>query len=169
MTPSVLLVASSDGPQALAALLAKEFAVLVCSDTSRARRLALTGWFEAVVCTADLAEKLKLADDEGPAMVIARSGTHSADLVVRIADAVRLERRREANRARDVVDLAALRYDDFLELVRRRATRQYLLALVTAHAGSVTEAARAADVKRESLHRLLRRHDVSAEDFRDPR
>ena len=44
--------------------------------------------------------------------------------------------------------------------------REYLLGLMRSHAGNVSEAARAAAIERESLHRLLRRHDLDAELFR---
>ena len=46
-------------------------------------------------------------------------------------------------------------------------TRRYLLAVLSRHGGRVTDAARGAHMKRESLHRLLRRHHVIADDFRE--
>lgn len=45
--------------------------------------------------------------------------------------------------------------------------RRYLLALLGRHSGSVTDAARGAKLKRESLHRLMRRYQVHADELRD--
>ena len=64
-------------------------------------------------------------------------------------------------------DVGTVPYEDYIELARYAATRRYLMALLSHHGGSVTDAARGAKMKRESLHRLLRRHDLIAEDFRE--
>jgi len=73
-----------------------------------------------------------------------------------------------AHRERARVDeVAVVPYDEYVELTRYASTRRYLLALLSRHGGSVTDAARGAHMKRESLHRLLRRHHVSADDFRE--
>jgi transcriptional regulator of acetoin/glycerol metabolism len=61
-----------------------------------------------------------------------------------------------------------LTYREARDLAMYRITREYLLAVLHHHRGSVTEAARAADLERESLHRLLRRHDIIADAFREP-
>ncbi len=63
--------------------------------------------------------------------------------------------------------IATLGYDEYIELARYATTRRYLIALLHRHHGSVTEAARGADMKRESLHRLMRRHHLIADDFRE--
>jgi DNA-binding NtrC family response regulator len=57
----------------------------------------------------------------------------------------------------------------YREIVQRSAahvTAEYLKALLTRHCGNVTEAAAAAKVQRESLHRLLKRHGLKASHYR---
>jgi DNA-binding NtrC family response regulator len=63
--------------------------------------------------------------------------------------------------------LAALPYKDAVAGARDRVTREYLVALMTEFAGNVTRAAERAGVERESLHRLLRKHGLRSEDFKD--
>jgi len=65
--------------------------------------------------------------------------------------------------------LADLTYRDVIDSSRDRATREYLVELLRAVRGNVTRAAQRAAVERESLHRLMRRYDLRAEDFRDKR
>ena len=62
--------------------------------------------------------------------------------------------------------LAAMTYKDALEWGRERTLRRYLDALLRAHAGNVSHAARQAGVERESLHRLLRRAGLDAANYR---
>ena len=64
-------------------------------------------------------------------------------------------------------DLAELSYREALVVARDRGSRDYLAALLTAFGGNVSRAAAKAGLERESLHRLLRRHGIRAEDFRD--
>ena len=59
-----------------------------------------------------------------------------------------------------------LSYRDVVDLARDRASREYLIALMRELRGNVTEAAKRAGVERESLHRLLRRYGVRAEDYK---
>jgi DNA-binding NtrC family response regulator len=63
-------------------------------------------------------------------------------------------------------DLAELSYREALVVARDRGSREYLSALLKAFGGNVSRAAAKAGVERESLHRLLRRHGIRAEDFR---
>lgn len=63
--------------------------------------------------------------------------------------------------------IGALAYEEYIELARYASTRRYLIAVLHRHGGSVTEAARSAKMKRESLHRLMRRHHLAADQFRD--
>ena len=63
-------------------------------------------------------------------------------------------------------DLAALSYREALAVARDRGSREYLSALLRAFNGNVSRAAARAGLERESLHRLLRRHGISAEPFR---
>jgi DNA-binding NtrC family response regulator len=93
-------------------------------------------------------------------------------LVVRRA----LERHRERATARSASaeassspskeELAALSYRDALAAARDRGSREYLSALLSAFCGNVSRAAERAGLERESLHRLLRRHGVQADAFR---
>jgi two-component system response regulator HydG len=61
---------------------------------------------------------------------------------------------------------AHLTYREVVELSRDRATREYLIAVMTELRGNVTEAARRAGMERESLHRLLKRYGVRSEEFK---
>jgi DNA-binding NtrC family response regulator len=63
-------------------------------------------------------------------------------------------------------DLASLSYREALAVARDRGSRDYLSALLKAFNGNVSRAAAQAGLERESLHRLLRRHGISAEPFR---
>jgi len=62
--------------------------------------------------------------------------------------------------------LAGLPHKDAIELVKAQGERRYLDALLQRHAGNVSEAAKSAKLERESLHRLLKKHGISARDFR---
>jgi DNA-binding NtrC family response regulator len=64
-------------------------------------------------------------------------------------------------------DLAELSYREALAAARDRGSRDYLTALLTAFNGNVSRAAAKAGLERESLHRLLRRHGIRAEEFRE--
>lgn len=65
--------------------------------------------------------------------------------------------------------LVELSYREVLDLARDRTTQDYLVQLLKAARGNVTRAAQRADVERESLHRLMRKYHLRAEDFRMPR
>ena len=75
----------------------------------------------------------------------------------------------EVQRARVVtspVDLAALPYREILAQSRDRGSKEYFMALLKAVGGNVTQAAERAGIHRESLHRLLKRYGLRAEDYR---
>jgi DNA-binding NtrC family response regulator len=59
-------------------------------------------------------------------------------------------------------------YRQMVNTARDRASRDYLTALLRASDGNVTVAAEKAGIKRESLHRLLKRYGLRADDFREP-
>jgi two-component system response regulator AtoC len=61
---------------------------------------------------------------------------------------------------------ARLPYREAVEQARERASHDYLAALLRAHDGNVTRAAQDAGMERESLHRLMKRYGLRAEDFR---
>jgi DNA-binding NtrC family response regulator len=62
--------------------------------------------------------------------------------------------------------LAALSYREALASARDRGSHAYLTALLRAFGGNVSRAAEQAGLERESLHRLLRRHGINADQFR---
>ena len=62
--------------------------------------------------------------------------------------------------------VTSLTYREVLAAGRERTTRDYLVALLAAVGGNVTQAAERAGVERETFHRLLKRHGIRAEDFR---
>ncbi len=74
---------------------------------------------------------------------------------------------RSPNFRADPARLVELSYREVLDLARDRTTRDYLVELLHAARGNVTRAAQRAAVERESLHRLMRRYHLRAEDFRD--
>jgi PleD family two-component response regulator len=61
---------------------------------------------------------------------------------------------------------AALRFREAMRRARERAARAYLTDLLRQVDGEVARAARRAGLERESLHRLLKRHDIRAGDYR---
>jgi transcriptional regulator of acetoin/glycerol metabolism len=63
-------------------------------------------------------------------------------------------------------DLARLSYREFLAESRERMMREYLVELLRAHRGSVTRAAAQAGIERESLHSLLKRYGIRADEYR---
>jgi len=57
-------------------------------------------------------------------------------------------------------------FREAIDAARDQATRQYLHTLLVRTEGNVTRAAEQAGVERESLHRLLRRVELDADDYR---
>ncbi|MFO0585283.1 MAG: sigma-54 dependent transcriptional regulator [Anaeromyxobacter sp.] len=57
-------------------------------------------------------------------------------------------------------------YKEAVENARERASKEYLAAILREHDGNVTRAAEAAGMERESLHRLMKRYGLKAEEFR---
>ena len=88
-----------------------------------------------------------------------------ADGPIELADLPALFRPRAAS-AEALPPLTSLTYREVLAAGRERTTRDYLVALLAAVAGNVTQAAERAGVERETFHRLMKRHGVRAEDFR---
>jgi len=56
---------------------------------------------------------------------------------------------------------------DVVDQARERVTRDYLVALMRELKGNVTRAAARAGMERESLHRLLKKHGIRSDDFRE--
>lgn len=59
-----------------------------------------------------------------------------------------------------------LNYREVLARAREQASREYFIALLRTLNGNVSRAAQRAGVERESLHRLLRRLGIDANEFR---
>ncbi len=59
-----------------------------------------------------------------------------------------------------------LSYREVVDLARDRASREYLITLMTELGGNVTEASRRAGMERETLHRLLKKYGVRSDDFK---
>lgn len=99
-------------------------------------------------------------DPDDVSLVVARAlGSHRE----------RAENARAAERpASAEPDLAALSYREALATARDRGSREYLVALLKAFSGNVSRSADRAGLERESLHRLLRRHGIRADQFREP-
>jgi two-component system response regulator HydG len=62
--------------------------------------------------------------------------------------------------------LAVLTYREAVDLLKERATREYLEALMLHTQGNVSRAAAQAGLARETLHRLLKKFEVAPESFR---
>jgi len=63
-------------------------------------------------------------------------------------------------------ELAKLPYREALAHSRDRISKEYLTQLLTDVRGNVTHAADRAGIERESLHRLLKKYGLKADDFR---
>ena len=140
--------------------------VTLAVDRRRAQVLAALGGFDAIVATPGHLDLEGLERDVAARVVSLSPDVDGNDLARLVASAVSAGRATDRARAARLPELAALPYDAYLELVRHGSTRQYLIALLSVHHGSVTGAAHAAGLARESLHRLLRRHGLEAQEFR---
>ena len=158
MKAPVLVVADAASSRALRAALAG-LDVTVTDSVTRARALASTGAFLAVFATRAFAAQIPHAIELDPTAVAAELAATARDALLRAAAAQDTEARND--------EIGALAYDEYVELARYALIRRYLLALLGRHNGSVTDAAKGANLKRESLHRLMRRYRVTAEDFRE--
>jgi hypothetical protein len=161
MARQVLIAAPARTARKLSETIGDRFEVATCSDPEKAMALAATGTFLAIVETAGFAELatdtpiIRAGDTPGPEVV---------EQLIALRDRARLDQRA---RATELAYLAALPYDEYIALARARATRDYLIALLRRHRGVVAEAARTAGLLRETLHRLIRRHDIDPDWFRD--
>jgi DNA-binding NtrC family response regulator len=161
MARQLLVVGSARTVRKLAEQLASDHDVVTCSDPERAMALAAAGTFLAIVQHVDFPQ---LATDTPVVRVGDRVGPEVLAELASIRQRVRLDQR---ERAATLRHLASLSYDEYVTLAKARATRDYLLALLRRHQGVVAEAAREAGMLRETLHRLIRRHDVDPDWFRE--
>lgn len=157
MKAPVLVVADAASARAIRTAFA-DFDVTVTDSVTRARALASTGAFLCVFSARGLGASV-------PGALELDVGGASADIANAARAAVTNAAKSQEAQAR-ADDVGALTYDEYVELARHSVTRRYLLALLGRHNGSVTDAAKGADMKRESLHRLMRRYHVTADDFR---
>jgi DNA-binding NtrC family response regulator len=67
-----------------------------------------------------------------------------------------------ANQSREHASVVSCSRDQAIEA----AEHQYLLDLIASHAGNISEAARQAGVSRQGLHKLLKKHEIQATQFR---
>lgn len=161
MARQVLIAAPPRIARKLCDAIGDQFEVVTCSDPQRAMALAATGTFLAIVKTTGFA---RLTTDIPIVRVSEPPGRDFLEELAAIRSRARLDHR---TRASGLVYLAQLSYDEYVALARARTTRDYLLALLHRHRGIVAEAAREAGLLRETLHRLIRRHHINPDWFRD--
>lgn len=120
--------------------------------------------------SADALEALIRYDWPGNIRELENAVAHAAALIddTRIpVEALPDDVRRWDDGASLAANLAQLTYRDAVDLARDRGTREYLIALMREFGGAVTKAAERAGVERESLHRLLKRHGLRSNEFKD--
>ena len=156
MKAPVLVVGPRAVARSAAAALQPAFTVTLEEDSERARALAAIGAHLAVVIVGGtrIPGAVEVDATADPATIVAIVSGAISRASIALQESARED------------EVGALKYDDYLELYRYAITRRYLASLLHKHRGSVTDAARGAGMKRESLHRLLRRHHMIAEDFR---
>lgn len=164
MKPSVLVAAPTSVARLLANALAEDFDILIETEPRKAAILAIMASVQAVVVWDGFLTEVRIGRCKPVITVMA--GDELAGLVARVDGAIPSRKLSARSRSAGLAAIASLPYEEFVELSRFWTTREYLLGLMRSHAGNVSEAARAAAIERESMHRLLRRHDLDAEMFR---
>ncbi|HVV82896.1 MAG TPA: hypothetical protein VHE35_07435 [Kofleriaceae bacterium] len=162
-----VLIAAAAGRAELLAETMRGFETLLATDETRADVLAAIGCFQAIIVDAEFLPRLTQAEVVDSPLIRLDSTIALPDLPTIVAAAIRRGHDDDARRAGEHEPLSSLSYSAYVDLVRYRATRRYLLGLMRRHQGSVTDASATAGVARESLHRQLRRHDVDPDAFRD--
>jgi hypothetical protein len=166
MKACVLVVASQDSVSALTEYL-DGFEVVCTSNGARAALLASLGSFQAIVVTERFAADLDRGAVESPLILVGPETPPSSlpDLVT----AKILENRDVDERGSyQLAALSDLAYSTYIELVRFRATRRYLLGLMRRCCGDLREASLISGIEEETLGRELRRHDVEVDAYRQP-
>lgn len=90
------------------------------------------------------------------------------DVVLVVARALEHARARDPGTRNPAEPLIAVPFRDAVNRARDNTSRDYLAAILRTYGGNVTHAAKHAGLERESLHRLLKRYGLRAEDFRSP-
>lgn len=163
MPPRVLIAAPSLASRPLAGAVVHRFTLTICTEAPRARALLQAGCFQAVITVDGFLDGV-----EHPAKTVLTEDVLRDEeaLVVHVMSALTKQREEDDRRAYMMAAIASLPHAEYMELARWRTTREYLLAIMAQHRGNITDAARGVGVARESLHRLLRRHEVDPERFR---
>jgi DNA-binding NtrC family response regulator len=158
MKAPVLVVADAASARAIRSAL-PDVDVTVTDSVTRARALASTGAYLAMFATRAFVADVPGAIEIDSSLAPTELATTTQAALVRAAAAQDVDARND--------EVGALTYDEYYKLARYALTRRYLLALLGRYNGSVTDAAKGASMKRESLHRLIRRYHVNADDFRE--
>lgn len=162
MESPVLIAAPPRLARQLADRIGDRFELVICSDRDKVAALARIGRYLAIVQTLGFGQLLTGTP------VLPVSDPSDPRLVEQL-DAFRARTRGDQrDRAESLAPLATLSYEEYMAVARASVVRDYLLALLHAHRGVVSEAARAAGILRETLHRLIRRHHIDTGWFRDP-
>lgn len=159
MRAPILVAADVADANEIRAALENELAVTVTDDIARARALFSTGAFLLALATRAFEAAIEEA-------ILIEPSTDAKQIAAVVRSAISKASAAQLSAAR-TDEVAAIPYDEYVELARYAITRRYLIALLGRHSGSVTDAAKGANLKRESLHRLMRRYHVDASDFRD--
>lgn len=94
--------------------------------------------------------------------VIERSVTLARGDTIGVSDLPEAVRHPRAIQAGEIVDLSEVSRDEALDT----ADRKYLGRLLQKHDGVIASAARQAGLSRQGMNKLLKRHDISADDYR---
>lgn len=162
MARHVLIAAPTRLARKLRDAIGDHFEVDSVTDPERAHALAAGTHLAVVIQTGFVA----LPTDIAVVEVGERFGPELLEQLVAIRDRAPADQR---TRGASLAYLASLPYDEYTAHMRAHATRDYLLALLARHRGVVTEAAHSAGILRETLHRLIRRHDIDPAWFREHR
>jgi two-component system response regulator HydG len=95
--------------------------------------------------------------------VIERSVALSRTETVHLSDLPRPMREAEASTSRRVSVLAEISREEALD----NADQSYLTALLEKHKGNISQAAQQAGLSRQGMHKLLTRHGLDADEFRE--
>lgn len=166
MKACVLVVASQDRVAALTEYL-DGFELLCTSNGARAALLASIGCFQAVVVTERYVVDLDRGAIESP-LILVGPETAPNSLPGLIAAVIQENRSVDQRGSCQLEPLSDLAYSTYIELVRFRATRRYLLGLMRRCCGNLREASLVSGIERGTLGRELRRHDIEVDAHLQP-
>jgi DNA-binding NtrC family response regulator len=176
--PHHLVTVAVDGADARSKLEAQRFEVVLTDvrmpgmDGFEVLRLVKERWpgTEVVLITAFATVPAAVEAMREGAYDYVQKPFDPDDVTLVVARALERQRERASSSAAASHEgsLANLSYREALASARDRGSREYLKALLAAFGGNVSRAAERAGLERESLHRLMRRHAISADLFREP-